>query len=412
MKLLFSSICFLIPIAVKGTVIEVCTSCVISSVEIALQEAEPYDTIEIAHGVYVVENLVIDKPMSVIGQGSPELHSKSGDEILTIISDSVSIIGLTLKYVTTSYLKERSAVRVKKHDHFIIKGNRIIDCFFGIYLENAKHGKILDNVISGNATTEAESGNGVHAWYCDDIYISGNSVTGQRDGIYFEFVGNSSIENNQSFKNKRYGLHFMFSNDDDYYDNVFEDNGAGVAVMFSKNINMKRNRFAFNWGRTSYGLLLKEINDADIQDNIFEQNTIGIFVEGSNRINYNYNRFVRNGWALKLSGGCSDNIFSHNDLIHNSLDLVVNTDLASNRIFSNHWTSYSGYDLNKDGIGDIPHYPVKLFSYILNQCPETIVLMRSLFVDLINLSERVSPLFTPKEVFDPTPAMNQIRWSK
>ena len=32
-------------------------------------------------------------------------------------------------------------------------------------------------------------------------------------------------------------------NHNDYYDNTFVNNGAGVAVMFSKFINMKRNRF-------------------------------------------------------------------------------------------------------------------------------------------------------------------------
>jgi len=51
----------------------------------------------------------------------------------------------------------------------------------------------------------------------------------------------------------------MFSNDDVYEDNTFENNGAGVAVMFSKRISMYNNIFKENWGTASYGLLLKEI---------------------------------------------------------------------------------------------------------------------------------------------------------
>ena len=51
-------------------------------------------------------------------------------------------------------------------------------------------------------------------------------------------------------------------------------------------------------------MLLKEIYDAEIRDNVFLENTIGIYVEGSTRIQYQHNEFNRNGWAIKMSGGC------------------------------------------------------------------------------------------------------------
>ena len=135
-------------------------------------------------------------------------------------------------------------------------------------------------------------------------------MSGLRDGVYLEFVEESVVIGNNSHNNIRYGLHFMFSNHDNYYDNTFRENGAGVAVMFSKFIEMKRNHFVQNWGTASYGLLLKEIYDAEVEDNIFEENTVGIFLEGSTRINYTGNLFQQNGWAIKVSGGCYTNIFS------------------------------------------------------------------------------------------------------
>jgi len=46
-----------------------------------------------------------------------------------------------------------------------------------------------------------------------------------------------------------------------------------------------------------------------------------------------------------------------------------------------------------------------LFSYITNRSPEAIVLLRSLFVDIINFSEKVSPVFTPDNLMDPNPLM-------
>ena len=387
----------------------ICPDCEYESLEELWPMVSDWDTIMIKLGTYPMENFQIDKPIYLIGEKDAILVSKSGDEILTIIADSVQIKGLGFKNVTTSYLKERSAIRIARKKGFVIENNQIIDCFFGIYLEKAHDGLVKDNTLKGNASIiEADSGNGIHAWHCKNLEIVNNVISGHRDGIYFEFVNNSKIYDNVSTENNRYGLHFMFSNDDAYYNNKFENNGVGVAVMFSRRIEMYNNSFALNWGRASYGLLLKEIYDGEISNNEFHQNTIGIFVEGSNRINYFNNSFRKNGWAIKFSGGCEDNKVENNNFIHNSLDLIINSKLSSNSFSKNYWSAYSGYDLDKDGIGDIPHYPVKLFSYILDQTPEAIIMMRSLFVDLINFSEKVSPVFTPKEVMDKLPLMKPV----
>jgi nitrous oxidase accessory protein len=171
---------------------------------------------------------------------------------------------------------------------------------------------------------------------------------------------------------------------------------------------MQRNHFYKNWGTASYGLLLKEIYDAEIENNIFEENTIGIFVEGSTRINYFKNDFKRNGWALKIAGGCYTNQFKANNFLNNSFDVSYNTKMNDNAFEGNYWSSYSGYDLDKDGIGDVPYRPVKLFSYVVNRTPETIILLRSLFIDILNFSERVSPVFTPDNLVDPYPKTQEI----
>ena len=171
---------------------------------------------------------------------------------------------------------------------------------------------------------------------------------------------------------------------------------------------MHHNTFQFNWGSASYGLLLKEIYDAEIYSNTFEQNTIGINAEGSTRINYTNNKFIRNGWAVKIAGACYANIFSKNDFMSNSFDVAYNSKENDNTFDGNYWTDYSGYDLDKNGIGDIPYRPVKLFSFIVNNSPEALVLLRSLFVDIVNFSEKVTPVFTPSHLMDTNPLMRQI----
>lgn len=392
---------------ISGNTIEVCPSCSVSSIEQAICDAQAFDTIQLRAAVYKEYDLLIDKPLYLHGEAGVVIDGQLKGAILTVQSDSVSLDNFSIKNVGTSYTEDFAAIRVVRAKHFEIKNLHLSSLFFGIFVEKSAQGKIHNNVILGNAKSEHNSGNGIHLWYCKDVDIYGNDVQQMRDGIYFEFVDSSRIYNNISYRNLRYGLHFMFSNHDVYYDNVFRQNGAGVAVMFSKFIDMRNNEFLDNWGTASYGLLLKEITDATIENNYFHKNTIGINIEGSNRIRYEKNTFDRNGWALRVRGACYTNTFKANNFLGNSFDVSYNSKINDNVFVNNHWSEYTGYDLDKDGIGDVPYRPVKLFSYIVNKTPETIILLRSLFINLIDFSEKVSPVFTPDKLVDKAPQMRK-----
>ena len=333
---------------------------------------------------------------------------KNESYVLKVLSDSVSISGFHFINSGRSYTKDYASIYVSRARHFSITHNRIEDPFFGILMEKSHEGVISHNHIFGERIREDETGNGIHAWHCSQLLIDQNEIHGLRDGIYLEFVESSEVRGNLSHNNVRYGLHFMFSNHDRYLNNTFQENGAGVAVMFSKFIEMKHNRFVKNWGAASYGLLLKEIYDAQVENNLFSENTVGIFIEGSTRIEYRSNDLKRNGWALKVSGGCYSNVFVQNNFLSNSFDVSYNSKLNDNSFDGNYWSDYAGYDLDKDHVGDVPYRPVTLFSYVVNKTPETVVLLRSLFVDIINFSEKVAPVFTPDELADNRPAIKQF----
>lgn len=387
---------------------EVCRSCEFVTPAQAFEIVNPFDTIHISKGEYETIDLIIDKPIVILGDSGAILNGMDRGYIFILQADSITIDGLRLIGAGRSYTKDFAAIYVDRVDYFSIRNNIIENPFFGILVEKSHYGEIKGNNISGHSMREDDSGNGIHLWHCSNITIEGNEISHLRDGIYFEFVTYSTITKNYSHDNIRYGLHFMFSDHDNYIANQFVNNGAGVAVMFSKFIVMKENQFLKNWGTASYGLLLKEIYDAEVENNLFEENTMAIFVEGSTRINYLGNHFHRNGWAVKISGGCYANQFKGNNFSGNSFDVSYNTKLNDNSFNGNYWSEYSGYDLDKNGVGDVPHRPVKLFSYIVNRTPETIILLRSLFMDILNFSEKVSPVFTPDNLVDASPHMSMI----
>ncbi len=389
--------------------IRVCANCSHATISAAIQAAAPHDTLLVSPGEYFESEIVIDKPLTILGIDYPVIDGGGDKEIFLIFSDSVEMQGLQVQNVVANYVKDNAAIRVKKVHDVVLRNNRVLNSFFGIYLEHCRSVRIEGNEVRGEAEAEMSSGNAIHLWYCKDIQVENNLVRRHRDGIYLEFVENSHVTGNISEDNIRYGLHFMFSDYDAYRDNIFQRNGAGVAVMFSKHIEMMDNTFVENWGPSSYGLLLKEIYDAEIEGNDFTRNCIAIFVEGSSRINYRQNDFNNNGWALKISGGCLDNKITGNNFIANAFDISMGGNDNNNLIEGNYWSDYRGYDLDHDDIGDVHYRPVKLFNYVVNQTPESIVLLRSLFVDIVNFSEKVNPIFTPKHVMDQRPLMNKIQ---
>lgn len=390
--------------------LEVCSSCEYKTINKAVSIAKDGDTVLIKKGVYKETNIQVNKAVSIIGENNPVLDGEGKKEnIFYCKTNNFTISGLSFKNVGMSYTKEFAAVFVYDSKHFTLKGNNFNSVFYSFIIQDSSYGNILNNIVIGTMEDETKAGNGVHVWKANNMHIENNEVSNMRDGIYLEYVNKSTITNNKSINNIRYGLHFMFSHDDVYDYNEFKGNGAGVAVMYSKRVEMYHNNFHHNWGTASYGLLLKEIYDSKIENNTFQDNTIGINLDGCNRITYKNNNFIGNGWAVKFIGACYKNKFEQNNFLSNAFDLSYSSKLNNNSFNGNHWSEYTGYDLDHNGVGDVSYRPVKLFSYIVNKSPDALVLLRSLFVDVLNFSEKVSPVFTPDKLVDSKPIIKRIK---
>lgn len=377
----------------------------IYSIKQAIEISSPGDRIIIKKGFYKEGNIIIDKPIELIGEDFPEIDGANQFEVISVKSSGVKISGLVIKNSGSSNLNDIAGIRIDDSKNCIIENNRLEYNFFGISLYNTSLCRISANIIQSNAVSESSSGNGIHLWKCDSVMIDNNSISGHRDGIYFEFVTNSRITNNMSINNIRYGLHFMFSHYDSYEYNIFSNNGAGVAVMYTRNVSMIGNRFEDNWGPNSYGLLLKDISNSYIHKNVFIKNTTAVYMEGAVRINVNENSFYSNGWAVKILGDCFEDTIMHNNFEGNSFDIATNTSRSLNLFNENYWDKYRGYDLNKDNIGDVVYRPVSMFSIMIEKTPESIFLLRSFVADLLDIAEKVAPVFIPETLMDERPLM-------
>ena len=383
----------------------------VATLAAALAEAHPGDRIVIRAGSYREPALVVTLPrLEIVGEGGPVLLGGE-HPTLELRADGVVVRGLVFAGLTPSAIEDRAAILVRQVHGCRLEDNLIRDAFFGIYLMESQGCQIRRNTVRGRPgdLSAAARGNGIHLWRSRGNLLEANEVTGERDGIYFEFSADNEVRENRVRGNLRYGLHFMRSDSCRYRHNLFAGNGAGVAVMYSRNVRMLDNRFEGNWGAAAYGLLLKEISDAEVRGNRFIRNTVALYLDDSNRNQIAGNAFEANGWGIKLLANAGENRFEGNSFLGNSFDVATNSRSSTSSFEGNWWDRYHGYDLDRDGFGDVPFRPVRLFALVVEQSSPAILLLRSAFVDLLDGAERLLPILTPEALADRRPLMERPR---
>jgi nitrous oxidase accessory protein len=381
---------------------------VFTNIQKALDESSDGHTVIVEGGVYKEKGITIRKSVYLKGVGYPQLDGESKYEVIAIKAANVTVDGFHIMHSGHSSIEDIAGIKIYNTRNAVIRNNILDDTFFGIYSQYGTNCTIEKNRITAYGKAEQQSGNGIHCWKSDSMRIIANTISGHRDGIYFEFVTNSVIWRNYSRKNLRYGLHFMFSHNDSYISNIFSNNGAGVAVMYSHGVKMFHNFFEQNWGDAAYGLLLKEITDSRIDGNYFTKNTIGIYMEGASRILMQKNLFKSNGWGLKIQASCMDITVEKNNFIGNTFDVGTNGSLVLNTFNGNYWDKYEGYDLNRDKLGDVPFRPVSMYSMIIEKNPPAMMLFRSFITTLLDKTEKLLPSLTPENLKDEHPLMKPL----
>ena len=377
----------------------------LGTVSAALSLVKDGDQVTVRAGTYREPTLLVRHSVAIRGEAGAVLDGQGSNGLMVITAPNVSVRGLTFRNTGTSQVEDRAALLVRETNGCVIEGNTFEDTFFGIYLQRVTDCAVIANTVAGTTKRQMLGGNGIHAWQSDRLRIEHNRVTGHRDGIYFEFVTRGTVVGNMSEGHQRYGLHFMFSDDCTYERNTFRHNESGVAVMYTRRVHMLGNTFAMNRGGAAYGLLLKDISDSEIRGNDFRENTVGLYLEGASRNVVAGNTFESNGWGVRVLANAQENQLTDNTFTGNSFDVGTNSRQNFSTFSGNYWDRYRGYDLDRDGFGDVPHPPVRLFALVVEQTPPALILLRSAIVDLLDFAERVMPVLTPQTLVDAKPRM-------
>jgi nitrous oxidase accessory protein len=128
-------------------------------------------------------------------------------------------------------------------------------------------------------------------------------------------------------------------------------------------------------------------------------------MEGTSRIKMDRNQFERNGWAMQVQASCMDNAIYENNFVGNTFDIGTNGNVVLNKFDNNFWDKYQGYDIDRNGQGDVPYRPLSMYAVVVEKNPSAMLLFRSFLVSLLDRSEKIFPTLTPDNFIDETPRM-------
>src|SRR3546814_7188209 len=116
----------------------------------------------------------------------------------------------------------------------LIRNNRMQGPGFGVFVDGAADVQVIGNDIVGEVDIRSQDrGNGIHLFAVKGARIVGNHVRNSRDGIYIDTSNGNHLEANV-LEDLRYGMHYMFANDNSVIDNITRRTRPGYALMQSR----------------------------------------------------------------------------------------------------------------------------------------------------------------------------------
>ena len=380
------------------------------TVQSAIDSASPGDTLIVSAGLYE-GNLVLGKRLTLLGKGKAVIRGDGKGSCLTITADSCVVRGFVIERSGRMLVNEDAGILIRS-DYNLVAENELDDVLFGIYLLEADSNDVRENRIRGRRQLElGERGSGIHVWNSHRNMFVGNVITDARDGFYIQNANHTLIERNEVFS-VRYGLHYMYADSNVFRHNKFYNNVAGAALMYSKGIVFRRNIFVHNRGFASYGILFQDCHGMVADSNIVADNVVGMFFEASTNNLFLNNIVAQNDVALQMFQNSVGNAFANNNFIDNLSPLsIVGKRTASSWSrdgSGNYWSSYEGYDLDGNGVGDVPMKIQNVFNYLEGSYPNLRLYLYSPASQALAVAAGAFPIIKINDEADPFPLMTPV----
>ncbi|MDX2482493.1 MAG: nitrous oxide reductase family maturation protein NosD [Pseudodonghicola sp.] len=372
----------------------------------AIAGATPGDVLKLDPGRYE-GGVVIDRPLTLNGGGAALIDGLGAGTVVTIDAPDVVVRGMTVTGSGLDGAALDAGIKIlKKADRAVVEDNRLLGNLHGVDVHGGRDAQVRGNIIEGTRNPRMnDRGNGIYVWNAPGTLVEGNSVRWGRDGIFSNASRTGTYRNNL-FRDLRFAVHYMYTNDSEVSGNVSIGNHLGYAIMFSNKVIVKDN---LSLSDISHGVMLNYANNADVSGNLVRG--------GANRCTFIYNahknliygnRFEGCNIGIHFTAGSERNVLTGNAFIGNRTQVkyVGTRDVEwSFEGRGNYWSDHPGFDLDGDGIADSPFRPNDLMDHILWSQPAASLLTGAPAVQLIRWAQASFPATLPGGVVDSAPLM-------
>jgi nitrous oxidase accessory protein len=383
------------------------------SIAAALHAAQAQDVVIVERADYA-EHLVIDKPLTLRGEGRPTLSGGGSGDVIRITAPDVTVEGFIVRDSGSDLTAQNAGIYIVPGAHRAqIKDNDLTYDLFGLWIEGADDVQITRNLITGKRDLlSSQRGNGIELYNTNGARIVGNNISFTRDGIYVD-VSHHAVFRNNRLHQLRYGTHYMNS----YY-NVWEGNEtylnrSGLALMETRNQTVRNN---IAWGNTDHGIMLRTLQDSVIENNIVAGNGKGFFIYDAEYNIIRNNLVIGNAIGVHLWAGSVHNDVEGNDFIlnQNQVRYVAARDELWGGKTGNYWSNYVGWDRDGDGVGDVPYEANDVVDRLSWRYPYVKLLLNSPAVQTLRMVSRQFPILRAPSIVDAHPKMRPMRpdWSQ
>ena len=367
----------------------------------AIDNAPAGSILKLPAGVYK-GNVVIDKPLSIIGKEDGVIIDGGGKG--TVIKTTGSYITLkNLKIINSGSMHHQldAAISMQNGKQCEISNCVIDDCLFGIDLQMISNSIISNNRITSKDLDLGLRGDGLRLWYSNDNHVQKNTLYKSRDMVVWYSHGNLIEENHGEWC--RYSLHFMYAGKNWVKNNTYQFNSVGIFFMYSQDTIATGNIVKSSLGATGMGIGLKDVSNFTIENNTVIYCAQGLYVDRSpfepDTKNWLIgNKILYNSEAIHFHSLSENNVIKDNKMMGNIED-IVNDSRGSktneNEIVGNYWDNYAGFDRDGDNTGDTPHRVYQYADQLWIYNPDVKFFYGSPVISLLNFLAKLAPFTKP-----------------
>ena len=358
--------------------------------------------------------LLIARGQTVFGPRTATIVSSGEGTTVRLRGKGSRLLGVTVSGSGPRFDKLDAAVQMEGED-IVVEDVTVRGATFGILVDKSKRVRVHHCDIAGRTDLPfGLRGDGIRFWETQDSTLSANFIRDARD-LVTRYSQRIHIEDNLITRS-RYGMHLMYSRDITMRGNRSLGNVVGTFVMYSYNIDYRGNLVAASGGAAGMGLGVKESGNLTVENNVFLRNTLSVYLDTSPIQQQHHNHFARNVFRLSdaavvFHSSQHGNRFIRNSFHDNQTQVRVEGggDALGTQWQGNDWDDYAGFDLDGDGIGDVPYELRSLTANLMERFADLQFLRGTPSLRLTEALSYILPLLKPQPVLiDKSPLMRTI----